>query len=279
MVNHLEFFEEIEIRKKEIELADGTVIEALGTGTIRLEFKNVILKLSNTLFIENLSTNLISMSTFPKTKHVIFSLKEEDAEVIDQNVKLHKTSAYPSPEYFKKIYSEKQIPTLECVTCSTCKMTKTPFKGTFPEATRKLQYLHIDLCGPISPPILEVGTGNVKITHHVKFLQNLFPAKKGDNIDSDKHFLTLVPNETDTVSRNTDPDHRNSTTIHNTLDAPIGEPVILSPTLDQIEPDLPLSTAQDLLVATPSVPVHKGYSWIPEHEINSPQEIFGNLGD
>ncbi|MBW0561998.1 hypothetical protein O181_101713 [Austropuccinia psidii MF-1] len=83
----------------------------------------------------------------------------------------------------------------------------------------------------------------------------------------------------DTVSRNTDPDQNTSPTIHHTPDAPIRETVILSPVLDQSKPDPPSSTAQDLLVATPNLPVHKGYSWILEHEINSPQEIFGNVGD
>ncbi|MBW0482382.1 hypothetical protein O181_022097 [Austropuccinia psidii MF-1] len=67
MVNHLEYFEDIEMRKQEIELADGSTIEALGTGTIRLEFKNINLRLSNTLYIPNLATNLISIATLLKT--------------------------------------------------------------------------------------------------------------------------------------------------------------------------------------------------------------------
>ncbi|MBW0483506.1 hypothetical protein O181_023221 [Austropuccinia psidii MF-1] len=31
-------------------------------------------------------------------------------------------------------------------------MTKTPFSQNFPKATRRLEFLHMDLCGPISPP-------------------------------------------------------------------------------------------------------------------------------
>ncbi|MBW0512363.1 hypothetical protein O181_052078 [Austropuccinia psidii MF-1] len=222
--------------------------------------------LSNTHFIPNLATNLISTSTFLKAKHAICSPKEEDFEIINQNgnqvvsgsplstgniilhkhlqsafstteipnsiVILHKASSHPSPEYFKKMYPAKQLPNLQCVTCSTCKVTKTPFKGTFPEDTRKLHYLHIDLYGPISP----------------------------------------FPNGTDIFSRS-------SSTIQKTPETPSLEPVMLSPALDPVEPDPPFSNSKDLVVATPNFPVHKGYSWIPEHKINSPQEIFGNVGD
>ncbi|MBW0478653.1 hypothetical protein O181_018368 [Austropuccinia psidii MF-1] len=83
MVNHLKLFEDIDMRKQEIELADGSIIEALGTGTNRLECKNVILKLSNTLFIPNLATKLISMATFLRIKHIFFSSNHEEFEVID----------------------------------------------------------------------------------------------------------------------------------------------------------------------------------------------------
>ncbi|MBW0543579.1 hypothetical protein O181_083294 [Austropuccinia psidii MF-1] len=31
-------------------------------------------------------------------------------------------------------------------------MTKVPFSGSFPQANWKLEFLHMDLCGPISPP-------------------------------------------------------------------------------------------------------------------------------
>ncbi|MBW0482675.1 hypothetical protein O181_022390 [Austropuccinia psidii MF-1] len=184
MVNHLECFEDIYMRKQDIELADGSTIEALGTGTIRLEFKNIILRLSNTLYIPSLATNLISMATFLRTQHTIRSSKNEEFEVIDIEgnqvvsgsysfgnlilhkyhqkaflttatsnnlIMLHKASGHPSLEYFKKMYPTKQIPLFDYITCTTCKMTKTPFKGTFPAATCKLQYLHMDLGGPVSP--------------------------------------------------------------------------------------------------------------------------------
>ncbi|MBW0540616.1 hypothetical protein O181_080331 [Austropuccinia psidii MF-1] len=64
---------------------------------------------------------------------------------------LHQASGHPSHEYFKQMYLNRQIPPINCSTCKTSKMTKTPFKGTFPICHRKLEFLHLDLGGPISP--------------------------------------------------------------------------------------------------------------------------------
>ncbi|MBW0464311.1 hypothetical protein O181_004026 [Austropuccinia psidii MF-1] len=41
---------------------------------------------------------------------------------------------------------------LLCFTCDLYKITQTLFQETFPKAPSQGQYLHLDLCGPISPP-------------------------------------------------------------------------------------------------------------------------------
>ncbi|MBW0518821.1 hypothetical protein O181_058536 [Austropuccinia psidii MF-1] len=87
MVNNLSYFQSIEMKKQEIELADGSIIEALGHGAIQLEFTNIILTFSNTLFIPSIATNLISMTTFDKTYHTITLLNQDEFEVIDQNAR------------------------------------------------------------------------------------------------------------------------------------------------------------------------------------------------
>ncbi|MBW0472741.1 hypothetical protein O181_012456 [Austropuccinia psidii MF-1] len=50
------------------------------------------------------------------------------------------------------MFPKQKIPQFDCITCSTCKMTKSPFSRSFPQETRKLEFLHMVLCGPISPP-------------------------------------------------------------------------------------------------------------------------------
>ncbi|MBW0472979.1 hypothetical protein O181_012694 [Austropuccinia psidii MF-1] len=105
---------------------------------------------------------------------------------------------------------------------------------------------------------------------HIK-LTGYYMGGQGNNIHPDKKFLILVPNETDIASRNTDFDHRNSSTIHNTHEALILEPVILSPALDPVEASPPSSNAHNLLFATPNFPMNKGYSYIPENKTDSSQ--------
>ncbi|MBW0491905.1 hypothetical protein O181_031620 [Austropuccinia psidii MF-1] len=77
MVNQLEFFQSIEMKDQEIELADGSIIKALGCVTIQLEFQNIILTFSNMLYIPSLATNLISMTTFLRTHHIIKLLNKD----------------------------------------------------------------------------------------------------------------------------------------------------------------------------------------------------------
>ncbi|MBW0557580.1 hypothetical protein O181_097295 [Austropuccinia psidii MF-1] len=64
---------------------------------------------------------------------------------------LHQASGHPSYKYFKQMYPNRQIPHLDCSTYNARKMTKIPFQGTFPTCHQKLEFLHLDLCGPISP--------------------------------------------------------------------------------------------------------------------------------
>ncbi|MBW0499359.1 hypothetical protein O181_039074 [Austropuccinia psidii MF-1] len=82
--------------------------------------------------------------------------------------------------------------------------------------------------------------------------------------------LIIVPNETDTVSRDTTLTNNNYVSIPNTPGVQILEPV----------KPLPLSPpSKSLQIVNPVLPVHKGYLWIPEHELGTSQKILGNVGD
>ncbi|MBW0547928.1 hypothetical protein O181_087643 [Austropuccinia psidii MF-1] len=115
-----------------------------------------------------------------------------------------------------------------------------------------------------------MGTGNVKITHHVKFLRNSFPVKKDQNNKTDENTFNLVLNETDTAFKNPIPVHSNDILISNTPEITAEEPI-----------DLHLLSLpnQNPQVTDHNIPVQKGYSWIPEHKINTSKEIIGNVGD
>ncbi|MBW0497851.1 hypothetical protein O181_037566 [Austropuccinia psidii MF-1] len=196
------------MKKQDIKLADGSIIESLGGGTIQLEFENIILTFSKTLYIPSLATNLISMATFLKAHHIIKLINTDEFEVINQEMKqvitgslasgslnlyyspkapaistasrnlatFHQAAGHPSLKYFRKMFPNQNIPQLQCIMCSTCKMTKVPFSGSFPQANRKLELLHMDSCGPISPPSVSAETkeilkierkSNLKVTNIV----------------------------------------------------------------------------------------------------------------
>ncbi|MBW0578505.1 hypothetical protein O181_118220 [Austropuccinia psidii MF-1] len=116
------------------------------------------------------------MTTFLRTHHIIKLLNQNERQVVTGSLAsgnltlyyppkallcstipsklttIHRAAGHPSLDYFRKMFPKLNIPQFLCITCSTCKMTKTPFLGNFPKATRRLEFLHMDLCGPISPP-------------------------------------------------------------------------------------------------------------------------------
>ncbi|MBW0483501.1 hypothetical protein O181_023216 [Austropuccinia psidii MF-1] len=185
MFNDKKHFISFTSKEEEVILADGSSIKSLGSGTIRIELSHCFLKINNGLLIPQLAIKLLSMNTLiganhsvtkeisaktfvvtSKAKKVIINGSLESVNfIIHQNkippfnislstsstTLLHQSSGHPSLEYFKKMYPEKNISSFNCTTCNLSKITKTPFKGTFPQPNRKLETIHMDLCSPISP--------------------------------------------------------------------------------------------------------------------------------
>ncbi|MBW0549377.1 hypothetical protein O181_089092 [Austropuccinia psidii MF-1] len=94
---------------------------------------------------------------------------------------------------------------------------------------------------------MDSGTGNVKITNHVKFLPKEFPFLKSKSTPINHESFVLVPNQKDTLSKN-------ASTKQSLSDK------------EQIAAQIP-------------VPVHKGYSWVPEQESIPQNKIFGDVGN
>ncbi|MBW0563937.1 hypothetical protein O181_103652 [Austropuccinia psidii MF-1] len=118
--------------------------------------------------------------------------------------------------------------------------------------------------------IMDMGTGNLKITHHVKFLPDSFPAKMDNNNKADEDMFTLVINETDNIPSKPIPAYSNDMPLPNTPEITAEEPVDLPP-LSPLNLNPP--------IVNRDVPMLKGYSWIPEHEVDTSKEIVGNVGD
>ena len=50
------------------------------------------------------------------------------------------------------MFPQTKIEDFDCIKCDLSKKHKDPFPSSFPSASRRLEYVHLDLCGPISPP-------------------------------------------------------------------------------------------------------------------------------
>ncbi|MBW0498789.1 hypothetical protein O181_038504 [Austropuccinia psidii MF-1] len=172
-------------KEEEIILANCSSIKSLGSGTIHIELSHCFLKINNCLVIPQPEINLLSMNTFIAENYSVtkgisaksFVVTSKDNKImidgsfeggnfiVHQN-KVHackvllstsnitipnQSSGHPSLDYFKKMYLEKKISSFNCTTCELSKMTKILFKGTFTQPNCKLETIHMDLCGPISP--------------------------------------------------------------------------------------------------------------------------------
>jgi hypothetical protein len=187
MFNDLSFFSSLSKSSEAIYLADGSQTSAEGVGTAWVKFPHAIITLKNFLYVPSLTSNLISLSTFIKNGYTLsshggslFKLCDETNSIVltgslaygnfivasetqkayhvnlksnisPLNIK-HQAAGHPSLEYFYKMYPELPQKDFTFPTCDVSKRHKHPFLGSFPSASRKLDYLHIDLCGPISPP-------------------------------------------------------------------------------------------------------------------------------
>jgi transposase InsO family protein len=166
-------------------LANGDKAKAIGHGTASIKLPHVILQLKNSLLVPTLTSNLISLSVFIKNNYTLKSgggsefilADKQGAPVITGSLadgnfiihqvhhsahkvdiksqsifEKHQAAGHPSPTYFFKMFPHLPKIDFTCNTCDISKAHKEPFLGNFPTPTRPLEYLHVDLCGPISNP-------------------------------------------------------------------------------------------------------------------------------
>jgi hypothetical protein len=187
MFNSPHFFTELQEHNDQVFQADGSSLQVTGIGTVRLDLPFMVLHLQNVLLVPKLSSNLISQSTFLQSGHIIRASRVDGFAVVDdqnrtvldgsyasgnliirksspsarvaiqplvsaQTLALHQAAGHPSLDYLKKMFPQNKIEDFNCVKCDLSKTHKDPFPSSFPTATCCLEYLHLDLCGPISPP-------------------------------------------------------------------------------------------------------------------------------
>jgi hypothetical protein len=157
-----------------------------GTACLMMK-ENTIITLTNSLYIPNLTTNLVSFAQLIKEKadivsesgmmmitlngchtvcvdtsknlfelmglqtkhHTALTITTRTENVFD---KWHKRMGHKSAARVQAAIDEK-IPksVVPCNTCQKGNMTKLPFKGHFNPAEKSMEVIHGDLVGPISP--------------------------------------------------------------------------------------------------------------------------------
>ncbi|MBW0537044.1 hypothetical protein O181_076759 [Austropuccinia psidii MF-1] len=154
---------------------------ATGRGTVVIEIENKTVSLPNCLYVPHLSRNLISLlEMFSKSLTIV--KQNEDFCILDNNrpiqhgciinnlmisnftkfTSLLTTSSAKIPFWHSRLghpsnhtLKSMGLPTFEkdhCDICARQKMTLKPLKTHFEAVKQPLDFLHLDLVGPISPP-------------------------------------------------------------------------------------------------------------------------------
>lgn len=173
-------------KSTEIEVANGESIYGTGIGAVKAEHRGSPLTFTNVLHVPTLKTDLVSMTELAKKgcsivfqdggkfevvqdRDVVMSgdlidgLMELDITVgksSSTNVHamsartdgtlLHSRVGHPGPVPFSKIYPNITPPTM-CDPCIMSKHHRLPYQGKFEVAKERLDILHSDLSGMISP--------------------------------------------------------------------------------------------------------------------------------
>jgi transposase InsO family protein len=185
MFNSASFFPSYQTIHDHVYLANGDKAKAIGQGVASIELPHAILQLKDSLLVPTLTSNLISLSAFIKKDYTLksgggdeFILADELGvpvltgsladgnfivnQVVHSALKVdlksspsyekHQAAGHPSPAYFYKMFPNIPRVDFTCNNCDVSKAHKEPFFGNFPTPSRPLEYLHVDLCGPISTP-------------------------------------------------------------------------------------------------------------------------------
>ncbi|MBW0551045.1 hypothetical protein O181_090760 [Austropuccinia psidii MF-1] len=155
MFNNPKVFTNISKLTQHIELADRSTILASRTETVRIKLSHFLLDLSDCLLtfqVLDKNDNLIVKGSFKGGNFKVNTENELALTTIshsNQSLTLHQATGHPSPEYLNKMFPKSNVQNFLCDSCNLCKITKYLFKGSFPLPQQKLQFLHMDLFGPV----------------------------------------------------------------------------------------------------------------------------------
>lgn len=231
MFSERESFKTYSEVKENVTLADGSVIQAVGSGSVVLRCENREITLSNCLHIPTLTNNLVSLSHLYAKGCQLHYLGNNLFEVILNGSRLihghiqdgifilsitlgtpslsvnsarhqadvtllHRRLGHLTASYLKMI--EPHVSSLPpCTTCMLSKHHRLPFSGKIPRPSGLLHVVHSDLSGRISPPSLNGGRYYLKLTDGFSKYKHVYILKsKSEAFSAFQSFKLLVENQT-----------------------------------------------------------------------------------
>lgn len=222
----------------DIATADATRLKVECAGKSKLTLKDETIEMNDVLHIPNMSANLLSVykvvckgntvlfnedgcKIFNKNKKLIYSCKPQNgvykltsdiekcmlANSNEQSlVTWHRRFGHVSYHTMLKLQAsviglaiqgdKKDIQ--KCEICPLGKQHRVPFKTSNTRATKNLQLIHSDLCGPMEKK--SIGGGRYMLTFTDDFSRKLFVyflAEKSKVVDTFIEFKNLIENQTD----------------------------------------------------------------------------------
>lgn len=215
-----------------IEVANGDTINGHGRGSVKASHRGSPLTFCNSLHVPSLKTDLISMVELAKkgcsiefkdngkfevvqdsdvvlSGNLVDGLMELDIELGElitsaphamtakaDGTLLHSRLGHPGAVPFSKVHPN-VTPPLLCDTCVLSKHHRQPYPGKFKVASTRLEQLHSDLSGIISPASLGGSRYYFKITDSATAYKFVYILRnKSETLSKLVEFKQLVENQT-----------------------------------------------------------------------------------
>lgn len=215
-----------------IEVANGESMMGQGLGTVSGSHHGSPLSLSGALHVPDLKFNLVSLVKLAK-KGCALTFKDDNRLEVSQDDKvalsgtivnglmeldldlakptnstprsyltvadgtlLHRRLGHPGQGPFSKAFPELD-PSVHCDPCVMAKHHQLPYRGHFEVAGKRLELIHRDLSGSITPPSLGGSRYCFKITDSCGLYKFVYLLQyKSQTFQTFVHFKTLIKNQT-----------------------------------------------------------------------------------
>lgn len=198
-------------------MANGTPLKAEGYGKAVIPLSSGILEIPHAQYVPEISNSLVSMTPYLQLGYSIvpsssgfncikdnnclmtrkffnnvltIDIAEKHALATLNALDRHRAMGHPNNKYLSTLFPSLNLKEFVCPDCLMSKMTKNPFPGHFPSHSSPLECIHMDVCGPITPPSRGGNKYFLKIIDGFSRYAFIYPIRnKSDSFD---HFIKFL---------------------------------------------------------------------------------------